>query len=73
MNTAPTDAGWTSTLLGFAFGCLCLTALFGVAPIQDRYVLAGTAAAAGVAAAVLAVLSRGRVPAGVDPEERSGV
>ncbi len=71
--TNPAEAGWSPILLGFAGGCLCLTALFGVAPLQDRYVLAGVPAVTGVVAAVLSYRARGRVPAGVGPEERSGL
>lgn len=73
MNAPPIDTTWSSTLLGFAGGCLCLTVLFGVAPLQDRYVLAGIPAVTGVVAAVLAYVARGRVPSGVAPEERSGL
>jgi hypothetical protein len=55
--TSVSTIDWRSILLGFAAACLAITVLSLVAPLRDRYLLAGLAGATCLVSAALAFRS----------------
>jgi hypothetical protein len=57
MSPAP-ETDWRSILTGFTAACLAVVVLALIAPIEDKYLLAGLAGATAVVSAVLAARAK---------------